>query len=62
MWERTAILHGVDVARFENANDDGMGDLAALIDRLDYIAELGVDCLWILPYLSSARPGDGSTA
>lgn len=59
MWERTAIIYGVDVARFADSDGDGIGDFRGLRHRLDYIADLGASCLWILPCFPSAMRDNG---
>ena len=52
-WYQTAVFYEVSVASFSDANADGIGDLPGLIDKLDYLEWLGVDCLWLLPFFSS---------
>src|SRR5688572_18250999 len=47
LWHKNAIFYGVDIKTFCDANGDGFGDIAGLIGKLDYIADLGVDCLWL---------------
>jgi maltose alpha-D-glucosyltransferase / alpha-amylase len=59
VWERNAIIYGVDVARYRDGNGDGWGDFVGLIQQLDYIASLHVDCLWILPCFPSPRHDNG---
>ncbi|HVX17566.1 MAG TPA: maltose alpha-D-glucosyltransferase [Acidimicrobiales bacterium] len=52
-WYRTAVFYEVLVRGFNDANGDGTGDIAGLVDRLDYLQWLGVDCLWLLPFYQS---------
>ncbi|MFO8076438.1 MAG: maltose alpha-D-glucosyltransferase [Egibacteraceae bacterium] len=52
-WFQTAIFYEVLIRGFADANNDGTGDLRGLIDRLDYLQWLGVDCLWLLPFFDS---------
>ncbi len=52
-WYRTAVFYEVLVRGFFDANDDGSGDIAGLVAKLDYLAWLGVDCLWLLPFYQS---------
>lgn len=52
-WYKTAIIYEVAIRGFADANHDGTGDLRGLIDRLDYIEWLGVDCVWLLPFYAS---------
>ena len=54
-WYKNAIIYGVDVATFQDANGDGIGDFMGVCDRLDYLTELGVTCLWLLSVLSNAQ-------
>jgi maltose alpha-D-glucosyltransferase/alpha-amylase len=49
LWWKNAIIYCVDVANFLDGNGDGIGDLSGLTSRMDYLAELGVSCLWLLP-------------
>lgn len=58
-WYKDAIIYQVHVKSFFDANDDGIGDFAGLIEKLDYIAELGVNTLWLLPFYPSPRRDDG---
>jgi hypothetical protein len=48
-WYRDAILYEVFVRAFADSNGDGIGDLPGLISRLDYLQDLGVDTIWLLP-------------
>ena len=59
LWYKDAIIYQVHVKSFFDANDDGVGDFQGLIDKLDYIAELGVNTLWLLPFYPSPRRDDG---
>ena len=52
-WWRGAIIYQVYPRSFFDANDDGTGDLAGITRKLDYIAELGVDAIWISPFFKS---------
>jgi maltose alpha-D-glucosyltransferase/alpha-amylase len=52
-WFRRAVFYEVLVRSFKDSNGDGVGDLAGLTDKLDYIAWLGVDCLWLPPFYAS---------
>ena len=52
-WFRTAVFYEAMVRSFADASDDGIGDLRGMIDRLDYLGWLGVDCLWLLPFYPS---------
>ncbi|WP_254452642.1 maltose alpha-D-glucosyltransferase [Roseicella sp. DB1501] len=59
LWYRDAVIYQLHVKSFFDANDDGVGDFAGLLQKLDYIAELGVDTLWLLPFYPSPLRDDG---
>ena len=59
LWYKDATIYQLHVKSFADSNGDGIGDLAGLIGRLDYIAELGVDAIWLLPFYPSPRRDDG---
>lgn len=48
-WYKNAVIYGIDVETFMDANGDGVGDFNGLIGRLDYLSRLGIDCIWLLP-------------
>jgi maltose alpha-D-glucosyltransferase/alpha-amylase len=52
-WYRKAVFYEVLVRGFADANGDGSGDFSGLIERLDYLQWLGVDCLWLPPFFKS---------
>ncbi|MDP9402513.1 MAG: maltose alpha-D-glucosyltransferase [Actinomycetota bacterium] len=52
-WFRRAVFYEVLVRGFQDANNDGTGDLRGLTEKLDYLQWLGVDCLWLLPFYQS---------
>src|SRR5690606_33018527 len=58
-WYKDAVIYQLHVKSFHDANDDGVGDFQGLIAKLDYIAELGVDTVWLLPFYPSPRLDDG---
>jgi maltose alpha-D-glucosyltransferase/alpha-amylase len=58
-WYRNAVLYCLDVETFQDSDGDGVGDLRGLIARLDYLARLGVTCLWLNPIHPSPRRDDG---
>ncbi|SDC25379.1 maltose alpha-D-glucosyltransferase [Belnapia rosea] len=58
-WYRDAVIYQLHLKSFFDANDDGIGDFAGLLQKLDYIAELGVDTLWLLPFYPSPLRDDG---
>ena len=59
LWWKNAVLYCLDVETFLDWNDDGHGDLAGLIERLDYLAGIGVSCLWLMPFQPSPNRDDG---
>ena len=58
-WYQSAVLYEVDVKNFYDANGDGIGDFAGLIDRLDHLVDLGVDCVWLQPFYPSPDRDNG---
>ena len=59
LWYKDAVIYQVHVKSFFDSNNDGIGDFPGLISKLDYIAELGVNTLWLLPFYPSPRRDDG---
>ena len=58
-WYKDAIIYQLHVKSFFDSNDDGIGDFPGLISRLSYIAELGINTIWLLPFYPSPRRDDG---
>src|SRR5512141_1850101 len=52
-WYKTAVLYEVFVRAFADSNGDGSGDLPGLTSKLDYLKDLGVDTIWLLPITRS---------
>jgi alpha-glucosidase len=52
-WWRGAVIYQIYPRSFRDTNGDGIGDLAGIVERLDYIADLGVDGIWISPFFTS---------
>jgi len=59
MWYENAVFYGIDIRRFQDSNDDGFGDLQGLISRLDYLVDLGVRALWLLPFFDTPLRDNG---
>jgi len=59
LWYKDAIIYQLHVKSFFDANDDGIGDFPGLLSKLDYIADLGVNTVWLLPFYPSPRRDDG---
>jgi maltose alpha-D-glucosyltransferase/alpha-amylase len=58
-WYKNAIFYELYLRAFYDSNADGNGDLPGLIEKLDYLAELGVNCIWLLPIYPSPLKDDG---
>jgi alpha-glucosidase len=52
-WWRGAVIYQIYPRSFQDSNGDGIGDLPGIIERLDYVADLGVDAIWISPFFRS---------
>jgi maltose alpha-D-glucosyltransferase / alpha-amylase len=59
LWYKDAIIYQLHVKSFFDANNDGVGDFPGLLSKLDYIAELGVTAIWLLPFYPSPLLDDG---
>jgi maltose alpha-D-glucosyltransferase / alpha-amylase len=59
LWYKDAIIYELHVRAFADSNADGIGDFQGLISKLDYLQELGVTCLWLLPFFPSPLRDDG---
>jgi maltose alpha-D-glucosyltransferase/alpha-amylase len=59
LWYRDAIVYETHVKAFRDSNGDGIGDFAGLIEKLDYLEDLGITCLWLLPFFPSPLRDDG---
>jgi trehalose synthase len=59
VWWKNAIFYCLDVETFLDADGDGCGDLRGLCDRLDYLAGLGISCVWLMPFMPSRQRDDG---
>jgi maltose alpha-D-glucosyltransferase/alpha-amylase len=58
-WYKHATIYQVHVRSFVDANGDGVGDFAGLAQRLDYLKELGVNAIWLMPFFPSPLRDDG---
>ena len=58
-WYRDAVIYEVHVRAFADSNGDGIGDFPGLTSRLDYLQQLGVTALWLLPFYPSPLRDDG---
>lgn len=59
IWWKNAVVYCLDVETFLDADGDGHGDLVGLCERLDYLAGMGVSCLWLMPFYPSQQRDDG---
>ncbi len=59
LWYKTAIIYQVHVRAFHDSNGDGIGDFNGLTQKLDYLQDLGVTALWLLPFYPSPLKDDG---
>ncbi len=58
-WYRDAIVYELHVRSFRDGNGDGVGDFAGLVEKLDYLRNLGVSAVWLLPFYPSPLRDDG---
>jgi maltose alpha-D-glucosyltransferase/alpha-amylase len=58
-WYKDSIIYQIHVRTFSDANGDGVGDFPGLAQRLDYVQELGVNAIWLMPFFPSPLRDDG---
>jgi maltose alpha-D-glucosyltransferase/alpha-amylase len=59
LWYKDAIIYELHVKTFHDSNGDGIGDFGGLLEKLDYLQELGVTAIWLLPFYPSPLKDDG---
>ncbi|QAT85701.1 trehalose synthase [Corallococcus coralloides] len=59
LWYKKALIYELHIRAFHDSNGDGHGDIPGLIEKLPYLQDLGVDCLWLLPHYPSPLRDDG---
>ncbi|MBV9521687.1 MAG: alpha-amylase family protein, partial [Alphaproteobacteria bacterium] len=59
LWYKDAVIYQLHIKAFFDANDDGVGDFVGLTRKLDYLQDLGVTALWLLPFYPSPLRDDG---
>ena len=59
LWYKDAIIYEIHVRAFHDSNGDGIGDFRGLTEKLDYLQDLGITALWLLPFCSSPLKDDG---
>jgi maltose alpha-D-glucosyltransferase / alpha-amylase len=58
-WYKDAIIYELHIKAFRDSNKDGIGDFKGLMEKLDYLQELGVTAIWVLPFYPSPLKDDG---
>ena len=59
LWYKDAVFYEINVRAFYDSNGDGHGDLKGLTEKLDYLRDFGVDCIWLMPIYQSPLRDDG---
>src|SRR3954453_6079095 len=59
LWWKNAVIYCLDVETYCDSDGDGVGDFRGLIGKVDYLAGLGVTCLWLMPFFPSPNRDDG---
>ncbi|HET9449431.1 MAG TPA: alpha-amylase family glycosyl hydrolase, partial [Aggregicoccus sp.] len=59
LWFKKSVIYELHIRAFNDSNADGHGDIPGLIEKLPYLEDLGVDCLWLLPHYPSPLRDDG---
>ncbi len=59
LWYRDAVIYQLNVKAFFDSNNDGMGDFKGVTAKLDYVKELGVNTIWLMPFYPSPLRDDG---
>src|SRR6195952_2706322 len=58
-WYKDAVIYELHIKAFRDGNGDGIGDFAGLLQKLDYLQNLGVTAIWLLPFYPSPLRDDG---
>ncbi len=59
LWYKDAIIYELHVRAFHDTNDDGIGDFRGILEKMDYLQDLGITALWLLPFYPSPLRDDG---
>ncbi|MFN7791772.1 MAG: alpha-amylase family glycosyl hydrolase, partial [Cyclobacteriaceae bacterium] len=59
LWFKDAIIYELSVRAFYDSNSDGIGDFPGLVQKLDYLEDLGINTIWLLPFFPSPLKDDG---
>jgi 1,4-alpha-glucan branching enzyme len=55
LWWKNAVFYCTDIGTFYDSDGDGTGDIRGMTDRLEYLTDLAVTCLWLMPFYPTAR-------
>lgn len=58
-WHNNVVIYGLDVGVFHDSNGDGIGDFKGATQKLDYLSEIGRNCIWLLPFFLSPERDNG---
>ncbi len=58
-WYKDAVIYELHIKAFYDSNEDGIGDFNGLMEKLDYLEDLGVTAIWLLPFYPSPLKDDG---
>lgn len=58
-WYKDAIIYELHVKAFFDSNQNGFGDFPGLTQKLDYLQDLGINCIWLLPFYKTPMKDDG---
>ena len=58
-WYKDAVIYELHIKAFKDGNGDGIGDFSGLLQTLDYLQELGITAIWLLPFYPSPLRDDG---
>jgi maltose alpha-D-glucosyltransferase/alpha-amylase len=59
LWWKNAVIYCLDVQTFVDSDGDGIGDFVGLTSKVDYLAGLGITCIWLMPFYPTADKDDG---
>ena len=59
LWWKNAVIYCLDVETFLDWDGDGIGDIRGLTERIDYLAGIGISCIWLMPFQPSPNRDDG---
>jgi trehalose synthase len=59
LWWKNAVVYCLDIETFLDWNGDGVGDIHGLVERVDYLAGIGVSCIWLMPFQPTPNRDDG---